>query len=163
MRGRAGRAWAARVAGCIKLVTSTFYLGVRPSSSTLDVPGGFSLSKSPSKTNGASATVADQVAEFIGRSMGELLNRKDALTKQMADVDQQIAEVRQRVVRQFGSYLPSPARAGRTTARKRRTSAAAARAVSEETRNKMAEAARKRWARERAKKTKGAKAAKTSK
>ena len=74
------------------------------------------MSKSPRKSNRASCTVADQVAEFIGRSMGELLNRKDSLTKQMADVDEQIADVRQRVVRQFGSYLraPVPARkAGR--------------------------------------------------
>jgi len=60
------------------------------------------LSKSPSKAGGRSGTVADQVAEFIGRTMGELLNRKDSLTKQMADVDEQIADIRQRVVRQFG-------------------------------------------------------------
>ena len=32
------------------------------------------MSKSPSKAGGRSGTVADQVAEFIGRTMGELLN-----------------------------------------------------------------------------------------
>ena len=117
------------------------------------------LSKSSSKAGSQNGTVADQVAAFIGRTMGELLNRKDTLTKQMADVDQQIADIRQRVVRQFGSYLPAAARTGRPAARKRR-SAASARAVSSETRRKMAEAARRRWARERAKKAKTAKSAK---
>lgn len=109
------------------------------------------MSKAPSKTS--SGTVADQVAEFIGRTMGELLNRKDALTKQMADVDHQIAEIRQRVVRQFGTYLPAPERARRPAGRKR-PAAASTRAVSAATRRKMAEAARRRWARERAKKAK---------
>jgi hypothetical protein len=104
--------------------------------------------------------VADQVAEFIGRTMGELLNRKDSLTKQMADVDQQIADIRQRVVRQFGSYMPAQARPGRPAARKRRGTAASSRTVSAETRRKMADAARRRWARERAKKAKSAKSAK---
>lgn len=123
------------------------------------------MSKSPSKTNGNSGTVADQVAAFIGRTMGELLNRKDALSKQMAEVDRQIAEVRQRVARQFGDYLPGQkSRAGRA----RRPNAAAtrsasARVVSAETRRKMAEAARRRWARERAKKAKATKSTKSAK
>jgi hypothetical protein len=112
------------------------------------------LSKSPGKTQAESgATVADQVAAFIGRSMGELLNKKDALSKQMAEVDRQIAEVRQRVVRQFGDYLPGqarPTRPRRSVAAKARS--AAERVVSGETRQKMAEAARRRWARERARK-----------
>jgi hypothetical protein len=118
------------------------------------------LSKSSRKAGNQNGTVADQVAAFIGRTMGELLNRKDSLTKQMADVDQQIADIRQRVVRQFGSYLPATAKAGRPAARKRRSGAASARTVSTETRRKMAEAARRRWARERAKKAKTAKSAK---
>jgi hypothetical protein len=115
------------------------------------------LSKSPNKNAGASGTVADQVAEFIGRTMGELLNRKDTLSKQMADVDRQIADVRQRVVRQFGQYLPTPAeqpRARRTATRRAKGATATAREVSEDTRRKMAEAARKRWARERSRKAK---------
>ena len=118
------------------------------------------MSKSPSKAGGRSGTVADQVAEFIGRTMGELLNRKDSLTKQMADVDEQIADIRQRVVRQFGSYMPAQVRSGRPAGRKRRSTAASSRAVSAETRRKMAEAARRRWARERAKKAKSAKSSK---
>ena len=115
------------------------------------------MSKKPSQTNKTGSQVADQVAAFIGRTMGELLNRKDALTKQMVDVDRQIADVRKRVVRQFGDYLPGradPAAGGRRRPAAPRLSA---RAVSAETRLKMAEAARKRWARERAKKAKAAK------
>jgi len=115
------------------------------------------LSKTPSKAKKNGSRVADQVAAFIGRTMGELLNRKDALTKQMTDVDRQIAEVRRRVVRQFGDYLPGQNRPSRARKAKAR-SADTARAVSAETRQKMAEAARKRWARERAKKAKAAKA-----
>jgi hypothetical protein len=117
------------------------------------------LKKSPSTKTGSSGTVADQVAEFIGRTMGELLNRKDALTKQMADVDQQIAEVRQRVVRQFGEYVPAGAARSRVRKAAARVRAAGetVRAVSSETRRKMAAAARRRWARERAKKAKGGK------
>jgi hypothetical protein len=121
------------------------------------------LSKSSGKRRATSGTVADQVAEFIGRTMGELLNRKDALTRQMADVDQQIADVRQRVVRQFGEYLPTSAgRRGvrQTVSTRVKPAGASAREVSEETRKKMADAARKRWARERGKKAKVAKAAK---
>ena len=116
------------------------------------------MSKKPSKTNNAGSQVADQVAAFIGRTMGELLNRKDALTKQMVDVDRQIADVRKRVVRQFGDYLP-----GRSRSTRGRKAAAgssrglSARQVSAATRLKMAEAARKRWARERARKAKAAK------
>lgn len=115
------------------------------------------MSKTPGKSRAQSSPVAEQVAEFIGRTMGELLNRKDALSKQMAEVDRQIAEVRQRVVRQFGEYLPV-----RNRTRGRKTAAGSAarsagRMVSAETRRKMAEAARRRWARERAKKAKASK------
>lgn len=111
------------------------------------------MSKTTVKEQGSSGTVADQVAEFIGRSMGELLNRKDALTKQMADVDQQIAEIRSRVVRQFGDYLPPTTRRAKVKRAVRRK-VESVRKVSTETRQKMAEAARKRWARERARKAK---------
>lgn len=116
------------------------------------------MSKTPAKTQGSSGTVADQVAEFIGRSMGELLNKKDQLSKQMVDVDQQIAEIRSRVVKQFGDYLPPTTRRAkvrRAVDRKVKAAGKTIRKVSSETRAKMAEAARKRWARERAKKAKG--------
>jgi ABC-type transporter Mla subunit MlaD len=119
------------------------------------------LSKTPAKSSGSTGTVADQVATFIGRTMGELLNKKDALARQMAEVDGQIAEVKDRVVKQFGDYLPPrtrTARAKRAVSRKVKSvkkavgkTAKAAKAVSADTRAKMAEAARKRWARERAK------------
>ena len=113
------------------------------------------MSKKPNKGRNSASKVADQVAQFIGRTLGELLNRKDALGKQMADVDRQIAEVRHRVVRQFGEYLPASTR---KRARKAvRKAGRLARAVTAETRQKMAEAARKRWARERAKKAKASK------
>lgn len=108
-----------------------------------------------SKTTAKAGKVADRVAEFIGRSMGELLNKKDTLTKQMADVDRQIADVRARVIKQFGSYLPATTRRARVrkaVQKQARAVGKAARAISTETREKMAEAARKRWARERAKK-----------
>jgi hypothetical protein len=40
----------------------------------------------------------DSVAEFIGSSLGELMNRKDALAKQLASVEKQIAAARDKVV-----------------------------------------------------------------
>jgi hypothetical protein len=43
-------------------------------------------------------TSADSVAEFIGSSLGELMNRKDALAKQLATVEKQIAAARDSVV-----------------------------------------------------------------
>jgi hypothetical protein len=113
------------------------------------------LSKTPVKDQGSNGTVADQVAEFIGRTMGELLNKKDALSKQMAEVDDQIADIRKRVVSQFGGLVPPASRAKRAVkaaSRKVRAAKAGVREVSEETRTKMAEAARRRWARERNKK-----------
>jgi hypothetical protein len=113
------------------------------------------LSKTPVKNQGSTGTLADQVAEFIGRTMGELLNKKDSLTKQMADVDDQIADIRRRVVSQFGALVPATSRGRRAVkraTRKVRAAAAGVREVSEETRTKMAEAARRRWARERGKK-----------
>ena len=107
------------------------------------------------KDQSSSGTVADQVAEFIGRTMGELLNKKETLSKQMAEVDSQIADIRKRVVSQFGGLVPSANRGKRAlkaASRKVRAAKAGIREVSEETRTKMAEAARRRWARERSKK-----------
>jgi hypothetical protein len=116
------------------------------------------LSKTPITGRAKGSRVADQVAKFIGRSMGELLNRKDALSKQLAEVDRQIADVRQRVVRQFGEYLPARNRSRGRKALGGSVGSTMARLVSADTRRKMAEAARKRWARERAKKAKPSKA-----
>ena len=47
-------------------------------------------------------TIADQIAKFIGKSMGELVNKKESLERQLADVERQIAGVRNKVLRQFG-------------------------------------------------------------
>ena len=48
------------------------------------------------KTN-APVTVsrADEAAEYIGESLADLMNRKDALVRQLANVDQRIASVSQ--------------------------------------------------------------------
>ena len=40
----------------------------------------------------------ESVAEFIGSSLGELMNRKDALVKQLASLEKQIAATRDSVV-----------------------------------------------------------------
>ncbi len=50
----------------------------------------------------ASDSVADQIATFIGKSMGELLNKKESLQRQLAEVEKQIAGVRKKVLKQFG-------------------------------------------------------------
>jgi hypothetical protein len=112
------------------------------------------LAKSSGRKASDAGTLADQVAQFIGRTMGKLLNRKDALARQMADVDSQIAEVRKRVTKQFGAYLPATTRRARVkkaVAKKTRAAKRAVRQISEETRAKMAEAARQRWAKARGK------------
>ena len=86
--------------------------------------------------------VADRVADFIGKSLGELANRKDALQKELADVERQIDGVRERVLASFPGFRAAAGRA----ARKATKAAVKAREVSEATRRKMAAAARKRWA-----------------
>ena len=50
----------------------------------------------------ASDSVADQIASFIGKSMGELLNKKESLQRQLAEVEKQISGVRKKVLKQFG-------------------------------------------------------------
>jgi hypothetical protein len=52
------------------------------------------------------ASAADQLAEYIGASLGDLMNRKDALMRQLASVDQQIAAARRRV-RDAAAKLPA--------------------------------------------------------
>jgi hypothetical protein len=87
----------------------------------------------------AGGNVADQIAAFIGKSMGDLVNRKEALQRELADVEKQIAGVRDRVVRQFGD----PGSRRRTA---RRAVKRAKRVVSAASRRKMAAAAKRRWA-----------------
>ena len=106
------------------------------------------------KTRKATTNVADSIAEFIGRSMGDLLNRKEALQRQLAEVENQIMEVGHRVNRQLGQLTtPARRRRGRRSGVKGVADQAvlqvkkATRTISPETRQKMAAAAKKRWAR----------------
>lgn len=70
------------------------------------------MAKRPTKSAAAAVSaaragnVADQVAEYIGTSLADLMNRKDALARQLAAVDQQIAAVRKRV-RDAAQKLPA--------------------------------------------------------
>jgi hypothetical protein len=84
--------------------------------------------------------VADRVADFIGKSLGELMNRKDALQTELARVDAEMLSVRDSVMRQFGDAIPQARKVARKAARQ------AKRAFSPETRAKMADAAKRRWA-----------------
>ena len=61
----------------------------------------------------ASDSVADQIASFIGKSMGELVNKKESLQAQLADVEKQIDGVRRKVLKQFGGADTSPGRRSR--------------------------------------------------
>jgi hypothetical protein len=94
----------------------------------------------------ASDSVADQIASFIGKSMGELMNRKDSLQAQLADVEKQIDGVRRKVLKQFGG---ADAAARKAKAAVKRAGKSVRRELSPETRRKMAIAAKKRWARAR--------------
>ena len=58
-----------------------------------------------SKKTAGDSSVADQIAVFIGKSMGELMNRKSALQDQLADVEKQIEGVRKSVMKQFGGTV----------------------------------------------------------
>jgi hypothetical protein len=94
----------------------------------------------------ASDSVADQIASFIGKSMGELVNKKESLQAQLADVEKQIDGVRKKVLKQFGGAE----KAGRkATSALKRAGRSVRRELSPETRRKMAVAAKKRWARAR--------------
>jgi hypothetical protein len=112
------------------------------------------LTKARAKSQKSGDSVAERVATFIGRSMADLLNRRDALAKQMKEVDAQIAAVQKRVADQFGRFAGTPRRR-RRGARKAAAGAKSLvrRVISDETRKKMADAARRRWAAKRAAKS----------
>ena len=55
------------------------------------LPTGRSWSPPPASGSAAGRTSLDDAATFIGSSLGELMNRKDALAKQLATVEKQIA------------------------------------------------------------------------
>ena len=54
----------------------------------------------------AEGTLAGQVAEYVGKSLAELLNRRDALLKEVSGIDRQVASVSRSVSRQFGKWAP---------------------------------------------------------
>lgn len=99
-----------------------------------------------SKKTAGDNSVADQIAVFIGKSMGELMNRKSALQNQLAEVERQIEGVRKSVMKQFGGTATAKRRAKRALTR---AGKAVRRELSPATRRKMAAAARRRWARVR--------------
>jgi hypothetical protein len=78
-------------------------------------------------------------AAMVGRELGKLAARKDALARQLASVDREIAAVRDSVARAVGGGVP----AARLKAAVRRR---AKRVMSPEARAKMAVAAKRRWA-----------------
>ncbi len=94
----------------------------------------------------ASDSVADQIASFIGKSMGELLNKKESLQRQLAEVEKQISGVRNKVLKQFGGAAKTRRKAKSAL---KRVGKAIRRELSPATRRKMAIAAKKRWARVR--------------
>jgi hypothetical protein len=94
----------------------------------------------------ASDSVADQIASFIGKSMGRLVNKKESLQAELADVEKQIDGVRRKVMKQFGG-ADAVAKQARSTVK--RAGKTLRRELSPETRRKMAIAAKKRWARAR--------------
>ena len=73
----------------------------------------------PASASAAGRTSVDDVATFIGTSLGELMNRKDALAKQLATVEKQIAAARDRVASTVSSTVAAarkavPSRATKT-------------------------------------------------
>ncbi len=52
-------------------------------------------------------SVATQVAEYVGTSLGQLLNERDKLVKQVGDLDQRIADARGRMASTIVERLPS--------------------------------------------------------
>ena len=78
--------------------------------------------------------------------MGELINKKELLERQLADVEGQIAGVRHKVLRQFGGTVQARRRVKRAVKGAVR---AAKRELSPETRRKMAASAKRRWAKAR--------------
>lgn len=101
----------------------------------------------------AEATLADQVAEFMGKSLGDLMNRRDALLREVASIDSQVAAVSKRVTKQLGKWIPysaptegpaqKAAKAGKTGSKRAR------RKFTAEQRAEVAERMKKYWAKRR--------------
>jgi hypothetical protein len=106
---------------------------------------------------GSEGTLADQVAEYVGKSLGDLLNRRDALLKEVASIDSQVAAVSKKVAKQFGKWVPyssdvpdtKAAKAGKAGSRRQR------RKFTAEQRAEVSERMRKYWAARRKAEAKG--------
>ena len=99
------------------------------------------------------STLADQVAEYVGKSLGDLLNRRDTLLKEVQSIDSQVAAVSKRVTKQLGKWVPygapqegsaeKAAKAGKTGSKRSR------RKFTAEQRAEVAERMKKYWAKRR--------------
>ena len=99
------------------------------------------------------STLADQVAEFMGKSLGDLMNRRDALLREVASIDGQVAAVSKRVSKQLGKWVPyvaptegaleKAAKAGKSGSKRAR------RKFTAEQRAEVAERMKKYWAKRR--------------
>lgn len=79
------------------------------------------------------------LAALVGRELGKLAARKDALGRQLASVEREIAAVRDQVSKAVGG-------GGSVGSGRKRAVKAAKRVMSPEARAKMAAAAKRRWA-----------------
>ena len=102
------------------------------------------------KKSETEATLADQVAEYVGKSLGDMLNRRDTLLREVASIDSQVAAVSKRVSKQFGKWVPygrqetavdKAVKAGKAGSRKQR-----ARSFTPEQRAEAAARMKKYWA-----------------
>jgi len=75
------------------------------------------------KTNALVVSRADEAAEYIGESLADLMNRKDELVRQLANVNQRIASVSQ-VGSRLVQAVPRFVGLGRTKAVPKKTRAA---------------------------------------
>lgn len=89
----------------------------------------------------ATGNAAAQIEGFIKRSLADLKSRREALLRQVKAIDNEMAMARIRAIKELGGvpgepFVPDPRLKGR-------------RFPSMETRQKMAAAARRRWAKAR--------------
>ena len=80
----------------------------------------------PAGASAAGRTSVNDVATFIGASLGELMNRKDALATQLAAVEKQIAAARDRVTATVSSTVAAARKAVPSRAKKTAKAAAPA-------------------------------------
>jgi hypothetical protein len=105
-------------------------------------------------------TLADQVAEYVGKSLGDLVSRRDALLKEVAGIDGQVAAVSRKVAKQFGKWVPyagtqgtavtKAVKAGKAGSRRQRR-----RAFTAEQRAEVAARMKAYWAKRRKAEAKG--------